>query len=51
LFVTGFADRSLLAGVDEARIVGKPFVPNELADKARAALMRGAGATSEPHAH
>jgi signal transduction histidine kinase len=51
LFVTGFADRSLLAGVDEARIVGKPFVPNELADKARAALMRCAGATSEPHAH
>jgi signal transduction histidine kinase len=40
LFVTGFADRTLLAGVSEAQIVGKPFAPGELADKARLALTR-----------
>jgi signal transduction histidine kinase len=38
LFVTGFADRGLLDGVNEADVVGKPFAPNELADRARAAL-------------
>ena len=27
LFVTGFADRTLLAGINEAQIIGKPFVP------------------------
>jgi len=43
LFVTGFADRTMLAGVSEAHIVGKPFAPGELADKARLALLRGAG--------
>jgi signal transduction histidine kinase len=43
LFVTGFADRTMLAGVSEAHIVGKPFAPDELADKARLALLRGAG--------
>jgi signal transduction histidine kinase/CheY-like chemotaxis protein len=40
LFVTGFADRSALAGVNEAHIVGKPFVGSELVDKVRAALAR-----------
>jgi signal transduction histidine kinase/ActR/RegA family two-component response regulator len=44
LFVTGFADRSALAGVGEAHIIGKPFVVDELADKVRAAL---AGAAAE----
>ena len=39
LFVTGFADRSLLADVSEAHIVGKPFVPGELAAKAQSALL------------
>lgn len=38
LFVTGFADRSALAGVSEAQIIGKPFLDNELADKVRIAL-------------
>ena len=43
LFVTGFADRSMLADVSEAQIIGKPFAPGELADrKARLALKRGA---------
>jgi CheY-like chemotaxis protein len=40
LFVTGFADRTLLAGISEAHIVGKPFAPGDLADKARLALTR-----------
>jgi CheY-like chemotaxis protein len=38
LFVTGFADRSALAGVSESHIIGKPFVAHELADKVRGAL-------------
>jgi CheY-like chemotaxis protein/anti-sigma regulatory factor (Ser/Thr protein kinase) len=38
LFVTGFADRTALADVSEARIIGKPFVADELAQKVRAAL-------------
>jgi CheY-like chemotaxis protein len=38
LFVTGFAERSALAGVSEAQIIGKPFVDSELAEKIRAAL-------------
>ena len=44
LFVTGFADRGMLSDVSGAEVVGKPFAPGELADKARAALLRGAGA-------
>ena len=43
LFITGFADRTALAGVSEAQIVGKPFAQDELAEKARLALLRGAG--------
>jgi signal transduction histidine kinase/ActR/RegA family two-component response regulator len=38
LFVTGFADRTALAGVSEAQIVSKPFVDDELAHKVRLAL-------------
>ncbi len=41
LFVTGFADRGGLAGVDEAFIVGKPFHYDELASKVQFALGRG----------
>jgi signal transduction histidine kinase/CheY-like chemotaxis protein len=41
LFVTGFADRGALVGVDEAYIVGKPFLHNELADKLRRILDYG----------
>ena len=48
IFVTGFADRSMLADVSEAQIIGKPFAPSELADKARWALMLGA-ASPRPH--
>ena len=33
LFATGFADRAALAGVDESRIIGKPFGDDELAEK------------------
>ncbi len=33
LFSTGFADRFALAGIDETRIIGKPFVEDELAEK------------------
>ena len=42
LFVTGFADRTALAGVSEARIVSKPFVDDELASKVRFCLAGGA---------
>jgi CheY-like chemotaxis protein len=38
LFVTGYADRTALAGVSEARIVSKPFVEDELAHKVQLAL-------------
>jgi len=38
LFVTGFADRTLLAGINEAQIIGKPFVTAELSEKVRLAL-------------
>jgi len=38
IFVTGFADRSALAGVGEAQIVRKPFIDGELAEKVRHAL-------------
>jgi signal transduction histidine kinase/ActR/RegA family two-component response regulator len=42
LFVTGFADRSAMAGVSEAHIIGKPFVEDELARKVRLALAQSA---------
>jgi CheY-like chemotaxis protein len=42
LFVTGFADRTALAGVSEERIVSKPFVDDELAHKVRLVLADGA---------
>jgi signal transduction histidine kinase len=42
LFVTGYADRSALGSVDDAHIVGKPFMHDELARKVRLALS-GAG--------
>jgi CheY-like chemotaxis protein len=38
LFITGFADRTAMAGVSESQIIGKPFHAEELADKIRAAL-------------
>jgi signal transduction histidine kinase len=33
LFITGFADRGALAGIDGALVIGKPFSRDELADK------------------
>jgi signal transduction histidine kinase len=41
LFVTGFADRTALAGISEAQIIGKPFMDDELARKVRLALAEG----------
>jgi CheY-like chemotaxis protein len=38
LFVTGFADRTALAGISEAQIISKPFIDDELARKVRLAL-------------
>jgi signal transduction histidine kinase len=42
LFVTGFSDRSKMAGVDETHILAKPFVYDELASKVRFCLAGGA---------
>jgi CheY-like chemotaxis protein len=41
LFITGFAERTALAGVSDAQIIGKPFIGNELADKVRLAIASG----------
>ena len=38
LFITGFADKSALGGVGDARIIKKPFLGDELANKVHAAL-------------
>ncbi len=38
LFATGFADRLALSEIDESRIIGKPFVEDELAEKIALAL-------------
>jgi signal transduction histidine kinase len=38
LFITGYADHRALRGVSENHIIGKPFTPDELAFKVRAAL-------------
>jgi len=51
LFVTGFADRSMLADVSEAHIVGKPFAPGELAAKAQWALLRSPALAASSRAH
>jgi signal transduction histidine kinase/ActR/RegA family two-component response regulator len=41
LFVTGFADRTALAGISEAQIISKPFIDDELARKVRLAVAAG----------
>jgi CheY-like chemotaxis protein len=38
VFITGFADRTALADISDTHIIGKPFHPDELAGKVRAAL-------------
>ena len=40
LFVTGYADKAALADVGDERIIKKPFVGDELADKVNAALVK-----------
>jgi signal transduction histidine kinase len=42
LFLTGFADRAALAGIGESDIIGKPFAPDELANKVGQVLANGA---------
>ncbi len=44
LFVTGFADRGALAGVDDTCIIGKPFLHGEFADKLHRVLGSGTAA-------
>lgn len=44
LFITGFVDHAVLAGVGEAEIIGKPFTLADLADKVAIALTRTAAA-------
>jgi FixJ family two-component response regulator len=47
LFITGYADHRALQGINESHIIGKPFHPDELAHKVRAALAEtGAGSTA-----
>jgi signal transduction histidine kinase/CheY-like chemotaxis protein len=41
LFVTGYADKSALRDVGEERIIKKPFIGEELAEKVNAALIKG----------
>jgi len=38
LFITGFVDHAVLAGIGEAEIIGKPFTSADLADKVGLAL-------------
>ena len=47
LFVTGYVDKSALGDVSDDRIVKKPFVGNELAEKVSAALLRGSRRSGE----
>jgi signal transduction histidine kinase/CheY-like chemotaxis protein len=42
LFITGFADRAAIEGVDPECILGKPFGTGVLAEKVKRALTRGA---------
>ena len=39
LFITGFADRAAIAGIDGAQIIGKPFSRDELAEKVTQVLV------------
>jgi CheY-like chemotaxis protein len=40
LFITGYVDQSVLAEIDEARIVKKPFVGEELATKVNGVILK-----------
>ncbi|HEX4409264.1 MAG TPA: response regulator [Xanthobacteraceae bacterium] len=48
LFVTGFAERGVLEKVDDATIIGKPFVYDDFAGKVQAALSAGTRAKVVP---
>ncbi len=50
LFITGFAERSTLEGIEEPQILRKPFMEDELAERVRIALS-GAGAQAVPLRH
>jgi signal transduction histidine kinase len=45
LFITGYVDQTVLAEIDEARIVKKPFVGEELVNKVNAALLKSSPRT------
>jgi signal transduction histidine kinase/CheY-like chemotaxis protein len=49
MFITGFADRAAIEGVDPECILGKPFETGVLAEKVKRALIRGA-AQRQSHA-
>jgi FixJ family two-component response regulator len=40
LFVTGYADKAALKDVEDQRIIKKPFLGEELAEKVNAALAK-----------
>ena len=42
LFITGYVDSAALREIGDAKIIKKPFVGNELANKVDAALIKGA---------
>jgi signal transduction histidine kinase len=48
LFVTGFADRTGLAGIDQTCILGKPFEPGELANKVKLAISASLSRSATP---
>jgi signal transduction histidine kinase/CheY-like chemotaxis protein len=45
LFITGYVDQTVLAEIDETRIVKKPFVGEELVTKVNAALLKASPRT------
>jgi len=49
LFVTGYADRALLSGIDEAQTIGKPFQLHELAGKIAQALSHKLAEATAPN--
>jgi len=48
LFVTGYADRAMLAGINEAQTIGKPFRGEDLCLKIASALNREMSAAQRP---
>ncbi|CCE07494.1 Multi-sensor hybrid histidine kinase (fragment) [Bradyrhizobium sp. STM 3843] len=48
LFVTGYADRATLAGINEAQTIGKPFRGEDLCMKIASALNRYMSAAERP---